>query len=91
MNKESATTEALEGEYIAAGEPEHTFTTGDPISDSMRDALKPGAGAAAFAEAQRRQAEGMRNVGMGGQQGAAQSSGLAGLGGFGMGILYGFK
>jgi len=39
MNNELTTMEPLEGEYIAAGEAEHTFTTEDPISESMQESI----------------------------------------------------
>jgi hypothetical protein len=79
MSNELTTTKALEGEYIEAGESEHTFTAEDPISDSMHDALRQRS-----ASAQQYQMDALR----GQQQAFGQaSSGLGGLGGG----LFGFR
>ena len=40
MSNDLTVIEPLEGEYIAAGEPEHVFTARDPISETMKQSIK---------------------------------------------------
>jgi hypothetical protein len=79
MSSELTTTEALEGEYIAAGDAEHTFDAQDPISDSMRDAIARQQQAFSAQSAQQNQMDALRQQ----QYAFGQAAGLGGFSGSG--------